>query len=67
MKAIIRASGDDQIKTVLDVACGIGSQALGVGIGTKLIGALIDLAKNTGLIRKINLRVHQDNVRATRL
>jgi RimJ/RimL family protein N-acetyltransferase len=32
-----------------------------------LIEALIDWAKNTGLIRKINLWVHQDNVQAIKL
>lgn len=35
----------------------------GNGIGEKLIKYLIDWSKNTGIIRKINLRVRNDNTR----
>jgi RimJ/RimL family protein N-acetyltransferase len=39
----------------------------GLGIGGHLLDVLIDWAKQTGVIRKINLRVRTDNDRAIRL
>jgi RimJ/RimL family protein N-acetyltransferase len=36
----------------------------GVGIGSVLIDSLLEWARNTGVIRKINLRVRADNHRA---
>ena len=36
----------------------------GTGIGSLMIDALIAWAKNTGIIKKINLRVRTDNERA---
>ncbi len=53
-----------RIRHIGEFGVTVSKDSWGVGIGTELIGALIDWAKNTGLIRKINLRVHQDNVRA---
>ena len=39
----------------------------GLGIGPRLIEALIEWARATDIIRKINLRVHQSNSRAIEL
>ncbi|OQB25460.1 MAG: Spermidine N(1)-acetyltransferase [Firmicutes bacterium ADurb.Bin182] len=39
----------------------------GMGIGRRLMEELIEWAKGTGIIRKINLRVRKDNERAIRL
>lgn len=39
----------------------------GLGIGTRLIETLIDWARESVLIRKINLRVHENNHRAIKL
>jgi RimJ/RimL family protein N-acetyltransferase len=39
----------------------------GIGIGRQLVAALIEWARGTGIIRKINLRVHVSNLRAIRL
>lgn len=39
----------------------------GLGVGSALIENLIKWARDTGIIRKINLRVHQDNKRAIAL
>lgn len=39
----------------------------GIGIGQELIKYLIDWSKNSGVIRKINLRVRSDNTRAIML
>jgi RimJ/RimL family protein N-acetyltransferase len=39
----------------------------GLGIGTRLIETLIAWAKESGVIRKINLRVHENNHRAIKL
>lgn len=39
----------------------------GCGIGRELLQYLIDWAKETGVIRKINLRVREDNLRGIQL
>lgn len=39
----------------------------GLGIGTRLIEILIDWAKASGVVRKINLRTREDNTRAIAL
>ncbi|MGB4723089.1 MAG: GNAT family N-acetyltransferase, partial [Defluviitoga tunisiensis] len=39
----------------------------GLGIGSNLLAYLIDWARETGVIRKINLKVREDNVRARAL
>jgi RimJ/RimL family protein N-acetyltransferase len=39
----------------------------GIGIGSLMMDALIDWARTTGIITKINLRVRTDNERAIRL
>ena len=39
----------------------------GMGIGSQLLAALIEWARDTGIIRKINLRVHVNNLRAIKL
>lgn len=39
----------------------------GLGIGKLLLKYLIDWAKGTGIIRKINLRVRSDNEKAIKL
>ncbi len=39
----------------------------GLGIGSNLISAMIEWAKDSEVVRKINLRVRSDNVRAIRL
>jgi len=38
----------------------------GLGIGTNLVETLIEWAKSSGIIKKINLRVRTDNTRAIR-
>lgn len=39
----------------------------GLGIGSQLVASLIEWARSTGIIRKINLRVHTNNLRAIKL
>ena len=39
----------------------------GLGIGTSLVETLIEWAKSSGIIKKLNLRVRPDNDRAIRL
>ena len=39
----------------------------GLGIGSLMLDTLIEWARETGIIRKINLRVRTDNRRAVRL
>jgi RimJ/RimL family protein N-acetyltransferase len=39
----------------------------GLGIGSLMLDALIEWAKGTGIVKKINLRVRTDNRRAIRL
>jgi len=39
----------------------------GLGIGRLIIESMIDWAKGTGIIRKINLRVRSDNERGIKL
>ncbi len=38
-----------------------------LGIGRELVRTLIEWAKSTGVIRKVNLRVRPDNARALKL
>lgn len=39
----------------------------GLGVGKELLQYLIDWSKNSGIIKKINLKVRTDNIRAIRL
>ena len=39
----------------------------GQGVGSRLLESLIDWAKDTGIVRKINLRVRSDNERGIKL
>jgi len=39
----------------------------GLGLGTALMGSVIEWAKSSGVVRKIGLRVRKDNKRAIRL
>ena len=39
----------------------------GLGIGSLMLDALLDWAKQSGIVTKINLRVRTDNERAIRL
>lgn len=52
---------------VADLGISLLQQYWGQGIGRQLLQAGIDWAAQTGIIHKINLRVHEDNQRAIRL
>ena len=63
LDGIIREFWGDSIKTVLDVACGIGTQALGLAelgymvTGSDLSGAEIEVAKRQALSRRLELNL----------
>lgn len=46
---------------------GVIKEYWGQGIGTELINCLIEWSKNSGIIRKLNLRVRNDNYKAIHL
>lgn len=52
---------------VADLGISLLQQYWGLGIGQQLLQAGLDWAAETGTIRKINLRVHEQNQRAIRL
>ncbi len=39
----------------------------GLGIGSRMVEQMLEWAKSGGIVRKINLRVRQDNIRAIKL
>lgn len=45
----------------------VRKQVWGLGIGSAMLDALIEWARSTGIVTKINLRVRTDNRRAIRL
>lgn len=61
LDGIIKEFWGDSIKTVLDVACGIGTQALGLAqlgyvvTGSDLSGAEIEVAKRQAVARRLDL------------
>ena len=61
--------GGERIKTyhLGEMGIGIRRDFWGLGIGTFLLEYLIQWAKETGIVRKINLRVRTDNERALKL
>jgi len=50
-----------------EFGCGVLKEYWGLGIGSGLVENLIDWARSSGIIRKINLKVRLDNERAIKL
>ena len=50
-----------------EFGCGVLKEYWGLGIGSGLVEILIDWARSSGIIRKINLKVRLDNERAIKL
>ncbi len=50
-----------------DLAISVRKDFWELGIGKIVMNELIEFAKNTGVIRLINLQVHQDNIRGQNL
>lgn len=59
--------GRARTKHVGEFGLSIQQRYWGQGVGTKLLENLIDWAKDTGIVRKINLRVRSDNERGIKL
>ncbi len=59
--------GRERIKHTGEFGISIRQKYWGQGIGTKLLTNLITWAKDTGIVRKINLRVRSDNERGIKL
>lgn len=62
-------NGDDKprIQHTGEFGCSVLKEYWGFGIGTTLIETLIEWAKSSGIIKKLNLKVRPDNGRAIRL
>ena len=58
-RARVRHSGE--------LGMSVGQAYWGQGVGSALLDVLIDWAEQTGVVKKINLRVRIDNERAIRL
>lgn len=64
---VFRGGERNRIRHVGEVGITVRKSCWGLGIGGFLIGFLIEWAKETKTIRKINLRVRSDNENAIRL
>jgi len=62
-----RGGERQRIEHTGEFAITVARKYWGQGIGTRLIETLIAWAKESGIIRKINLRVHENNRRAIKL
>jgi len=56
-----------KLRHVGEFGCGVLKEHWGLGIGSGLVEILIDWARSSGIIRKINLKVRLDNERAIKL
>ncbi len=69
LDGIIKEFWGDSIKTVLDLACGIGTQALGLAqlgyvvIGSDLSGAEVEVAKRQAAARGLDLHLSVADMR----
>ena len=63
----INAPEKERIAHQCDLAMSVLKEFWGLGVGTHLIGALIDFVKNTGKLEIIHLQVKSDNERAIAL
>lgn len=63
---ILNFSGGQQTRTrhCGELGLTVGKQYWGMGTGSFMIDALVEWAKCTGIVKKINLRVRTDNRRA---
>lgn len=61
------ASSSHRTRHIGEFGMSVKKAYWGLGIGSNLLAYLIDWARETGVIRKINLKVREDNVRARTL
>lgn len=61
---VFRAGKWQKVKHTGEFGISVSKKSWGLGIGTLMMEALLDWAKGTRVIRKINLRVRSDNNRA---
>lgn len=66
---ILNASGSDRprLKHIVDFGVTVRKEHWGKSIGTRLMQSMIDWAKISGVIRKINLKVQTNNKTAIKL
>ncbi|MFT8316279.1 MAG: GNAT family N-acetyltransferase [Clostridium sp.] len=65
--AALRAGDKNRIRHVGEFGITVRKAYWGQGVGSALLNYLIEWAKDTGIIRKINLRVRDDNKNAIKL
>ena len=63
----LQGSDKPRIQHTGEFGCSVLRKYWGLGIGTKLVETLIEWAKSSGIIKKINLKVRTDNTRATEI
>ena len=59
--------GKPRIRHAGEIGLSVLKKYWGYGVGSALVESLIEWAKSSGIIRKLNLRVRPDNERAVRL
>lgn len=65
--ASFSSSPRERLKHRGELAVSVLKEAWGMGVGTKLMEAVIDFARNTAQVEIIHLEVRSDNIRAIKL
>ena len=63
----INGSSRPRISKVADIAITVQKKYWGIGVGTSMMNSLINWGRNYRQLRKINLSVREDNIRAIHL
>src|SRR5690606_13120417 len=61
------ASSSQRTRHIGEFGMSVKKAYWGLGVGSNLLSYLIEWAKETNIIRKINLKVREDNIRAIAL